>query len=164
MPPFVPKTSGVNNNNNNNNNNNHHHHNLNNNNNNNNHNLNPIMKWKNIPDVVLSVHTSIPQLVPTKVYRVKNQKEQGLDLRTFALIVCAQRCWAGNATVIRHASLHVLVTIDMASKTPGKKSHRFYSFASLVAPIFLIMNHLLYLLSTKYDKMKKISPREVIFF
>ena len=39
------------------------------------------MKWKNIPDVVLSVHTSIiQQLVPTKVYRVKQQKEQGLDL------------------------------------------------------------------------------------
>ena len=44
----------------------------------------------------------------------------------------------------------------MASKTPGKKSHRFYSFGSSVTPIFLIMNHLLYLLSTKYDKMKKI--------
>ena len=26
------------------------------------------------------------------------------------------------------------------------------------------MNHLLYLLSTKYDKTNKISPREVIFF
>ena len=40
------------------------------------------MKWKNIPDVALSVHTRIlQQLVPTKVYRVlKNQKEQGLDL------------------------------------------------------------------------------------
>lgn len=34
-----------------------------------------------MPDVVLSVHTSIiQQLVPTKVYRVKKQKEQGLDL------------------------------------------------------------------------------------
>ena len=33
-------------------------------------------------------------------------------LRTFALIVCAQRCCAGNATVICHASIHVLVTID----------------------------------------------------
>ena len=44
-------------------------------------NFNPIMKWKNIPDVVLSVHTSIlQQLVPTKVYRVKKKKEQGLDL------------------------------------------------------------------------------------
>ena len=40
------------------------------------------MKWKNIPDVALSVHTRIlQQLVPTKVYRVlKNHKEQGLDL------------------------------------------------------------------------------------
>ena len=36
-----------------------------------------------------------------------------------------------------------------------KISGRFYSS---VTPIFLIMNHLLYLLSTKYDKMKKISP------
>ena len=45
------------------------------------HNFNPIMKRKNTPDVVLSVHTSIlQQLVPTKVYRVKKQKEQGLDL------------------------------------------------------------------------------------
>ena len=46
------------------------------------HNFSPIMKWKNIPDVVLlSVHTSIlQQLIPTKVYRVKKQKEQSLDL------------------------------------------------------------------------------------
>ena len=33
-----------------------------------------------------------------------------------------------------------------------------YSFGSSVTPILLIMNHLLYLLSTKYDKMKKFSP------
>ena len=46
------------------------------------HNFSPIMKWKNIPDIILlSVHTSIlQQLIPTKVYRVKKQKEQGLDL------------------------------------------------------------------------------------
>ena len=36
----------------------------------------------------------------------------GCLLRTFALIVCAQSCCAGNATVIYQASLHVLVTID----------------------------------------------------
>ena len=29
------------------------------------------------------------------------------SLRTFALIVCAQRCCAGNATVICHASLRL---------------------------------------------------------
>ena len=34
---------------------------------------------------------------------------------------------------------------------------RLYPFGSLVTPIILIMNHLLYLLSTKYDKMEKIS-------
>ena len=40
------------------------------------HNLTPITKWKNIPDVVLSVYTSILQrLVPTQVYR-----RQGFDL------------------------------------------------------------------------------------
>ena len=33
-----------------------------------------------------------------------------------------------------------------------------------MTPIFLIMNHLLYLLSIKYDKMKEISLQEVIFF
>ena len=44
-------------------------------------NFNPIMKWKKIPDVVVCVYTSIlQQLVPTKVYWVKKQKEQGLDL------------------------------------------------------------------------------------
>ena len=44
----------------------------------------------------------------------------------------------------------------MASKTPGKKiSGRVYSFGSSVTPIFLILNHLLYFLSTKYDKIKK---------
>ena len=43
------------------------------------HNFNPIMKWKNIPDVVLSVYMSIlHQLVPIKVYRVKKQKEKRL--------------------------------------------------------------------------------------
>ena len=76
-------------------------------------------------------------------------------LRTFALIVCAQRWCAGNATVIFHASLHVLVTIDWRDKhgvanAGGKKftplNHRWPLF-------FLMMNHLLYLLSTKYDKM-----------
>ena len=45
------------------------------------HSFEPIMKWKNIPDVVLSVYSIIlQQLVPTKVHRVKKQKEQGLDL------------------------------------------------------------------------------------
>ena len=34
------------------------------------------------------------------------------------------------------------------------KSHRFYSFTSSVAPSFLIMNHLLYLLSTKSHRKK----------
>ena len=44
------------------------------------HNFNPIMKWKNIPDVVLSVHTSnLQQLIPTQVYK-RNKKKKGLDL------------------------------------------------------------------------------------
>ena len=75
-------SSDINNNNNNNNNHNNNNHNHNNDSNNSNNNFNPIMKWKNIPDFALSVHTRIlQQLVPTKVYRVlKNQKEQGLDL------------------------------------------------------------------------------------
>ena len=39
------------------------------------------MKWKNVPDFVLSVYTSIlQQLVATKVYREKKHKEQGLNL------------------------------------------------------------------------------------
>lgn len=47
------------------------------------HNVNLIMKWRNIPDVVLSVYTSIlQQLVHTKVYRVKKPKDQDLDVRT----------------------------------------------------------------------------------
>ena len=33
--------------------------------------------------------------------------KNGCWLRTFALIVCAQRCCAGNATVICHASLRL---------------------------------------------------------
>ena len=45
------------------------------------HNFNPVMKWKNIPDVLLSVYTSILQhFVPRKACRVKKQKEQVLDL------------------------------------------------------------------------------------
>ena len=45
------------------------------------HNFNSSMKWKNIPDAVLILYTSIlQQLVPTKVYRVKRQKEHDLDL------------------------------------------------------------------------------------
>ena len=53
------------------------------------------MKWKNIPDVVIRVYTSIlQQLVPTKVYRVKKQKEQGLDL-----IMCTL-CHSAEETVL----------------------------------------------------------------
>ena len=37
-------------------------------------------------------------------------------LRTFVLIVCVQRCCAGNATVICHTSLHVLATIGPEDK------------------------------------------------
>ena len=81
-------------------------------------------------------------------------------LRTFALIVCAQPFCAGNATVIYHASLRVTGPEDKHGvENAGKKiSGRVYSFGSSVTPIFLIMNHLLCLLSTKYGKMKKISP------
>ena len=83
-----------------------------------------------------------------------------LHLRTFALIVCAQAFCAGNATVICHASLRLTGPEDKhgVENTGGKISGRVYSFGPSVTPIFLIMNHLLYLLSTKYDKMKKISP------
>ena len=81
-------------------------------------------------------------------------------LTTFALIVCAQPFCAGNATVICHASLRLRGPEDKhgVENAGEKNSGRVYSFGSSVTPIFLIMNHLLYLLSTKYDKMKKISP------
>ena len=53
------------------------------------HNFNPIMKWKNIPDVVLSVHTSIlQQLVPAKVYRVKKQKKTRLRFSVHTVPQC----------------------------------------------------------------------------
>ena len=80
-------------------------------------------------------------------------------LRTFALIVCAQRCCAGNATAICHASLRLTGPEDKHGvENAGEKiSGRQNSFGSSVTPIFLIMNHLPYLLSTKYDKMKIIS-------
>ena len=80
-------------------------------------------------------------------------------LRTFALIVCAQPFYAGNATVISHATLRLTGPEDKngVENAGGKISGRVYSFGSSVILIFLIMNHLLYLLSTKYDKMKKIS-------
>ena len=82
------------------------------------------------------------------------------SLRTFALIVCAQPFCAGNATAICHASLRLTGPEDKhgVENTREKISGRIYSLGSSVTPIFLIMNHLLYLLSTKYDKMKKISP------
>ena len=84
----------------------------------------------------------------------------GKGLRTFALIVCAQPFCAGNATAICHASLRLTGPEDKHGvENIGEKiSGRVYSLGSSVTPIFLIMNHLLYLLSTKYDKMKKISP------
>ena len=67
---------------------------------------------------------------------------------------------AGNATVICHAPLRLTGPEDKhgVENAWQKISGRVYSFGSSVTPIFLIMNHLLYLLSTKYDKMKKISP------
>ena len=82
-------------------------------------------------------------------------------LMTFALIVCAQPFCAGNATVICHASLRLTGPEDkhgVENAWKKKNSGRVYSFGLSVTPIFLIMNHLLYLRSTKYDKMKKISP------
>ena len=40
-----------------------------------------LRKWKNIPDTVHSVNTSITQqLIPTKVYRMKKLQEPGTDL------------------------------------------------------------------------------------
>ena len=78
------------------------------------HNFNPVMKWKNIPDVVLSVHTSIlQQLVPTKVYRVrvKKQKEQGLDL------VCTL-CHSEEETVS-----HLLCGCSAIAQTTYKARH-----------------------------------------
>ena len=44
-------------------------------------------------------------------------------LRTFALIVCAQRCCAGNVTVICHASLRLTGPEDKhgVENTGGKK-------------------------------------------
>ena len=88
-------------------------------------------------------------------------------LRTFALIVCAQRCCAGNATVICHASLPLTGPEDKhgVENAGEKNSGRVYSFGSSVTPIFLIMNHLLYLLTTKYAKMKKkFTVRSYLFF
>ena len=95
-----------------------------------------------------------------KFYGVAENQRYWLSLRTFALIVCAQPFCAGNATVICHASLRLTGPEDKHGvENAGKKiSGRVYSFGSSVTPIFLIMNHLLYLLSIKYDKMKKISP------
>ena len=83
----------------------------------------------------------------------------GKFLRTFALIVCAQPFCAGNATVICHESLRLTGPEDKHGvENAGEKiSGQVYFFGSSVTPTFLIMNHLLYLLSTKYDKMKKIS-------
>ena len=74
--------------------------------------------------------------------------------------VCAQPFCSGNATVICHASLRLTGPEDKHGvENAGEKiSGRVYSFGSSVTHIFLIMNHLLHLLSTKYDKMKKISP------
>ena len=55
-------------------------------------------------------------------------------LRTFVLIVCAQRCCAGNATVMSRITSRIsydwlVPKINMASKTPGENfSGRLYSF------------------------------------
>ena len=70
------------------------------------------MKCKNMPDVVLSVHSSIiQQLVPTKVYRVKKQKEQGLDL------MCAL-CNSAEETVP-----HLLRACSAIAQTIHKARH-----------------------------------------
>ena len=83
-----------------------------------------------------------------------------LTLRTFALIVCAQPFCAGYATVICHASLRLTGPEDKHGvENSGGKNFRPSLLLWIIGdPYFLIMNHLLYLLSTKYDKMKKISP------
>ena len=67
-------------------------------------------------------------------------------LRTFPLIVSAQRCCADNATVIRHASLKVLRLTSPEDKNgvenpEGKISGRLLLWI-IGDPIFLIMNHM----------------------
>ena len=72
------------------------------------------MKRKNIPDVVyvLSVQTSIlQQLVPTKVYRVKKQKEQGSDL-------ACTLCHTAEETVS-----HLLWSCSAIAQTINKARH-----------------------------------------
>ena len=67
---------------------------------------------ENIPDVVLSVYTSIlQQLVHTKVYRVKKQKEQDLDL------MCTL-CHSAEKTVP-----HLLCGCSAIAQTLNKARH-----------------------------------------
>ena len=90
------------------------------------HNFNPIMRWKNIPDIVLSVHTSIlQQLLPTKVYRVKKKKEQGSDLtctlchsaeETVPHLSCGCSAFAQTIYKVRHNRMlrpiyHLLLSV-----------------------------------------------------
>ena len=64
--------------------------------------------------------------------------KRGVELRTFALIVCAQSFCAGNATVICHTSLRLAGPEHKHGvENAGEKiSGRFCSFGSSVTPIF----------------------------
>ena len=55
------------------------------------------------------IHLTIVLLLALiiRTIRLLSKLKAILSLRTFALIVCAQRCCAGNATVIYHASLRL---------------------------------------------------------
>ena len=63
--------------------------------------------------------------IPCKPLNVILSKMSDFALRTFALIVCAQRCCAGNATVICHASLRLTGPEDKHGvENTGEKNFR----------------------------------------
>jgi len=79
------------------------------------------MKWKNIPDVVLRVYTSIlQQLLHTKVYRVKKRKEQDL--------MCTL-CHSAEKTVP-----HLLCGCSAIAQTINKARHD-----SMLRPIYYLL-------------------------
>ena len=67
--------------------------------------------------------------------------QYSLFLRTFALIVCAQRCCAGNATVMsriisRISYDWVVLKINMVSKTAGKNFQAYFTPLDHRWPLF----------------------------
>ena len=90
-----------------------------------------------------------------------------VDLRTFALIVCAQRCCAGNATVICHASLRLTGPEDKHGvENAGEKKFKPAKLLWIISDPYFFNHESLTLLTIYkiWQNEKNLTVRSYLFF